>query len=88
MRGPVSDVIILKPRSKEIEESMEEKFIVIHKDDVIYHHSTIDYTSEIIATVEFKPSHRANYKYIVINTDEPYIDEIITILKQNGHWDD
>lgn len=25
--------------------------------------------------------------YFVINTDEPYADEIIEILKKNGHWD-
>jgi hypothetical protein len=25
--------------------------------------------------------------YLVINTDEPYADEVIEILKKNGHWD-
>lgn len=25
--------------------------------------------------------------YLVINTDEPYVDEIIEIMKRNGHWD-
>jgi hypothetical protein len=25
--------------------------------------------------------------YLVINTDEPYADEIIEILKKNGHWE-
>jgi hypothetical protein len=24
--------------------------------------------------------------YIVINTDEPYTDQIIDIMKTNGHW--
>lgn len=24
--------------------------------------------------------------YIVINLDEPYIDEIIEIMKRHGHW--
>ncbi|MCG1009241.1 hypothetical protein J4760_04135 [Salinicoccus sp. ID82-1] len=24
--------------------------------------------------------------YIVINQDEPYADEVIEILKRNGHW--
>ncbi|QPA33412.1 hypothetical protein [Thermaerobacillus caldiproteolyticus] len=24
--------------------------------------------------------------YVVINLDEPYIDEIIEIMKRNGHW--
>jgi hypothetical protein len=26
-------------------------------------------------------------EYIVINTDEPYIQDIINILQKNGHWD-
>lgn len=25
-------------------------------------------------------------EYLVINTDEPYINDIIEILKANGHW--
>jgi hypothetical protein len=28
----------------------------------------------------------ATNKYIVINTDEPYIQEIIDIMKKHGHW--
>lgn len=24
--------------------------------------------------------------YLVINTDEPYADEVIEILKKHGHW--
>jgi len=26
--------------------------------------------------------------YVVINKDEPYIDEIIAILKKHGHWEE
>lgn len=29
---------------------------------------------------------RGNSKYIVINTDEPYIEDVIEILKRNGNW--
>lgn len=25
--------------------------------------------------------------YIVINTDEPYIEEIKEVLRRNGHWE-
>ncbi len=25
-------------------------------------------------------------KHLVINTDEPYADEVIEILKRHGHW--
>lgn len=24
--------------------------------------------------------------YVVVNTDEPYVDNIIEIMKKNGHW--
>ncbi|AIW03561.1 hypothetical protein CPT_Moonbeam163 [Bacillus phage Moonbeam] len=24
--------------------------------------------------------------YIVVNKDEPYIDEVIAVLKKHGHW--
>lgn len=27
-------------------------------------------------------------QYVVINTDEPFIDEIIDVLKRNGKWGD
>jgi chemotaxis regulatin CheY-phosphate phosphatase CheZ len=26
-------------------------------------------------------------RYIVINTDEPYAEEVIEIMKKHGHWD-
>lgn len=26
------------------------------------------------------------HEYIVINMDEPYADEVIEIMKRNGHW--
>lgn len=25
--------------------------------------------------------------YVVINKDEPYIDEVTEIMKRNGHWE-
>ncbi|GAB3065365.1 hypothetical protein ACFOU0_12270 [Salinicoccus sesuvii] len=28
----------------------------------------------------------SDHWYIVINQDEPYADEVIEILKRNGHW--
>ncbi len=27
-----------------------------------------------------------DHEYLVINTDEPYIDEVIEVLKKHGHW--
>lgn len=32
-----------------------------------------------------RTAHRPN-TYLVVNTDEPYADKVIDILKANGHW--
>lgn len=31
-------------------------------------------------------SKKTDNEYIVINKDEPYANEVIDILKRNGHW--
>lgn len=31
-------------------------------------------------------SGKALNSYVVVNTDEPYIDEIVSIMERNGHW--
>ncbi|MCM3180205.1 hypothetical protein [Cytobacillus horneckiae] len=33
-----------------------------------------------------KEGKKSNNSYVVINLDEPYINEIIEIMKRNGHW--
>jgi len=38
-----------------------------------------DYSCEL-------PEEKRQNEYLVINTDEPYAEEIIEILKRNGHW--
>lgn len=30
----------------------------------------------------------SHHKYIVVNRDEPYAQDVIDILKANGHWDE
>lgn len=29
---------------------------------------------------------KSNNEYLVINTDEPYAEEVIEIMKRHGHW--
>lgn len=41
---------------------------------------TIGYTKDVLE------ARKKQNKYLVINTDEPYADEVIEIMKRNGHW--
>lgn len=41
---------------------------------------------EMVSRNRIKDGKRGFPKYLVINTDEPYAEEIIEILKRNGHW--
>ncbi len=29
-----------------------------------------------------------DHEYIVVNMDEPYAEEVVEVLKRNGHWDE
>lgn len=29
---------------------------------------------------------KTDNRYVVINTDEPYIADIVEVMKRNGHW--
>lgn len=40
-----------------------------------------------VASSRFYDEKVASPEYIVINTDEPYIDEIVEVLKKHGCWD-
>jgi len=70
-----------------------DKFIVIKREDAdryLPNHDKID-LSHILRQIrngrdkDGKPSD--NF-YAVINTDEPYFEEIKSILKKHGHWED
>lgn len=69
------------------------KFFVLNleklDDDSIHSKDVADITFGL-TEIENALSHYEDIKnkeYIVINTDEPYINEVIDILKKNGHWD-
>ena len=48
---------------------------------------TIELIASDVGNYRFNTGRVPNPNYIVINMDEPYIDEIIAVLKQHGHWD-
>lgn len=71
-------------------EGMKQKFIVIKNEDIEKYLTTL--AKEDLDDILFEIYHgrkrdgKKNNTYLVINTDEPYADEIIEILKRNGHW--
>lgn len=48
-----------------------------------------DVLSRVLTEIKFgRVAHGKHIynNYVVINLDEPYIDEIIEIMRRNGHW--
>ena len=41
---------------------------------------------EMVQEKRLKQGKTDRPKHLVINTDEPYADEVIEILKRHGHW--
>lgn len=67
------------------------KFMVIKIDDTKKYLSLEQQAKlvDILDTIQIareKEGKNPNNEYLVINTDEPYVPEIIEILKRNGHW--
>lgn len=69
----------------------KQKFIVFKIDDC--NKFLCDYELKILIEIDDyisegrkKEENKSTNKYLVINTDEPYANEIIGILKKNGHW--
>lgn len=73
-------------------EGMEHKFTVIKNEDLdkYLHPEMKSAFLEIAEKVEMNKYVDQNFKkphtYLVINTDEPYADEVIEIMKKHGHW--
>ena len=66
------------------------KFVVLKLGDVAKLAEWVQKDLEMIL-VEIEENRLAEGKstdneYLVINTDEPYAQEVIEILKKNGHW--
>lgn len=70
-------------------EGFQKKFTVI-KDNDIWNVDSVARTNLECAldtiNADRKKKGKKENSYLVINIDEPYADEVIEILKRNGHW--
>lgn len=72
-------------------DGMKMKFTVIKNKDIEKYLSPIQQKQLVDLLEEIHSGRRlegksTDQKYLVINTDEPYTDQVIEILKRNGHW--
>ncbi len=67
------------------------KFIVFKNEDLAqcpeHIREGVERTGAFIAALRREQWREPHPEYIVINVDEPYIGEIIDVLKRHGHWD-
>lgn len=75
-------------------EGMHKKYLGIFKKEDIFKYLDMEQRAQLGMIgaaidngrrLDGKPP-AVNNTYLVINTDEPYADEVIEILKRNGHW--
>jgi hypothetical protein len=71
----------------------QNRFIVIKEEDAdkyLPNHDQIDlgHILRQIRNGREKDGKTNNNFYAVINTDEPYFEEIKNIMKKNGHWEE
>ena len=67
------------------------KYIVIKQEDVIKHASEQDRTdlARILKNIRisrYKFNKNTSNKYLVINVDESYAEDVVEILRNNNHW--
>lgn len=67
------------------------KFIVFKREDVAKYTGNLTWnvllnSAELIENGRERDGKKRSNEYIVINTDEPYANEVIEILKKHGHW--
>ncbi|WP_212635455.1 hypothetical protein [Saccharibacillus brassicae] len=72
---------------------MQNKFIVVKRTDVSEFLPQVlqDQQEDILRAIEVNQivqqvTPASTKTYLVVNTDEPYADEVIAILKRHGHW--
>ncbi|MBP1917207.1 hypothetical protein J2Z23_004192 [Lederbergia galactosidilyticus] len=70
-------------------EGIQKKFTVVKDNDIwdadALARTQLECALESINKQRKKKGKKEN-TYLVINTDEPYADEVIEIMKRNGHW--
>lgn len=69
-------------------DGVEMKYTVLKNEDVVAcgMQYRLQAVSDLVTEGRKKAGKATDNKYIVINTDEPYIDEVVAILKRHGHW--
>lgn len=69
---------------------MIDKFTVVKNKDIVKYLSQdqINDLANILNTIAKgrEVDGKKENTYVVINTDEPYAEDVINIMKQNGHW--
>jgi hypothetical protein len=73
------------------EDEMQDKYMVIKYEDAQVHLSVEE--KSLLAKMFTKVAEGRKYQgkkltntYVVVNTDEPYIADVVDVLKRNGHW--
>ena len=68
---------------------MKFKYVVVKKSDYFnadaIARTNLEFALESINQDRKRKGKKEN-TYLVINTDEPYADEVIEIMKRYGHW--
>lgn len=70
-------------------DGMIQKFLVVNQNDLKYLSSEqINQFGEILGTIDAGRvnDNKSLNNYVVINTDEPYINDVVDLMKRNGHW--
>lgn len=73
-----------KRRYTIINEKDYEKYVSSHAK--LRFENAIDYVIEEIESGRELEGKKPFNNYVVINLDEPYINEIVEIMKRNNHW--
>lgn len=69
---------------------MANKFTVLKNNEIqryldVFRQQELENIKKVI-NINRAASGKAENTYLVINTDEPYADEVIEIMKRHGHW--
>ncbi len=72
---------------------MKMSHIVIKKDDLTKYLNSQEYNalSEVLCKINQGRSldkRPTDHRYIILNMDEPFVDEVISVLEKHGHWGD
>jgi len=87
-REPAFDGTVLEGRARRytvVNESDIKKYVPANVKETFEH--IVDLVGIHIEAGRTEDGKKPFNNYIVINLDEPYIGEIIEVMKRHGHWD-